>query len=238
MTTTMHDTTLYWQDCPVGLRLQRELEQARAEREQTWSALTGVDLQFREEVDAGRAYIGTTVWRRWRDLLDQVTLQSDLAPKHLQATLAAWGESIREHTTPQPTENEETDDGTGEAPTTAQDDDMPCMVDLGCDHCDMCENGHGEDDEPMYLCGSFINAQTELHAKAGQRETEEDDMLRNAVRDLEHGNTIPIRHFSIGSRQGRRDTLRELLDDMIAELDNENNLQHAEALAYREGVAK
>lgn len=121
------------------------------------------------------------------------------------------------------------------------DDAMPCMVNLDCDHCDMCEDGHEEDDEPMYLCGSFINAQTERHARATQRETEEDDMLRNAVRALEQGDTTPIRHFSIGSRQGRRNTLRELrelLDDMIADLDDEHGAQHAEALAYREGGAK
>lgn len=107
MTTTMHDTTLRWQDCPVCARLQRELEQARVEREQAWSTLSGVDLQFREAMDAGRAYIGTTAWQRWRDLLDSLTLQDDLAAKHLQATLAAWGESIREHAEPQPAEAEE-----------------------------------------------------------------------------------------------------------------------------------
>ncbi len=235
MTTTMHDTTLGWQDCPVCARLQRELELARVERERAWSALCGVDLQFREAMDAGRAYIGTDAWRRWRDLLDSLTLQDDRAAEHLQAALAAWGESIREHATPQPMEDEGPD-GTGETPTIAHDDDhMPCTADLGSDHCDACESLHEEEDEPLYLCGSFINARAEQH------ETEENDMLRNAVRALEYADTTLIRHFSIGSRQGRRDTLRELrelLDGMVADLDNENSHQHAEALASKEGEAK
>lgn len=235
MTTTMHDTTLGWQDCPVCARLQRELELARVERERAWSALCGVELQFREAMDAGRAYIGTDAWRRWRDLLDSLTLQDDRAAERLQAALAAWGESIREHATPQPMEDEGPD-GTGETPTIAHDDDhMPCTADLGSDHCDACESLHEEEDEPLYLCGSFINARAEQH------ETEENDMLRNAVRALEYADTTLIRHFSIGSRQGRRDTLRELrelLDGMIADLDNENSRQHAEALASKEGEAK
>lgn len=115
------------------------------------------------------------------------------------------------------------------------DDHMPCTADLGSDPCDACESRHEEEDEPLYLCGSFINARAEQH------ETEENDMLRNAVRALERADTTLIRHFSIGSRQGRRDTLhelRELLDGMIADLDNENSHQHAEALASKEGEAK
>ena len=177
MTTTMHDTTLGWQDCPVCARLQRALELARVERERAWSALCGVDLQFREAMDAGRAYIGTDAWRRWRDLLDSLTLQDDRAAEHLQAALAAWGESIRKHATPQPMEDEGPD-GTGETPTIAHDDDhMPCTADLGSDHCDACESLHEEEDEPLYLCGSFINARAE----------KEDETARELFGELRYG---------------------------------------------------
>ena len=55
-----------------------------------------------------------------------------------------------------------------------------------------------------------------------QQETEEDDVLRDAVRAIEHGETTRIRAWGFGNRQGRRAALRELrelLDDMIASID-------------------
>lgn len=57
-----------------------------------------------------------------------------------------------------------------------------------------------------------------------RHETEEDDVLRDAVRAIEHGETTPIRAWGFGNRQGRRTALRELrelLDDMIADIDND-----------------
>lgn len=64
--------------------------------------------------------------------------------------------------------------------------------------------------------------------EARQQETEEDDVLRDAVRAIEHGGTIQIRcEWDFGYRQGRRAALRELrelrelLDDMIASIDDD-----------------
>lgn len=64
--------------------------------------------------------------------------------------------------------------------------------------------------------------------EARQQETEEDDVLRDVVRAIEHGETIQIRcEWDFGYRQGRRAALRELLelrellDDMIASIDDD-----------------
>ncbi|RYQ26493.1 hypothetical protein PG2029B_1090 [Bifidobacterium pseudolongum subsp. globosum] len=79
------------------------------------------------------------------------------------------------------------------------------------------------DGETLYLCGGFLNAQAERHATVERHETEEDDVLRDAVRAIEHGETTRIRAWGFGNRQGRRAALRELrdlLDDMIAAVDD------------------
>lgn len=58
--------------------------------------------------------------------------------------------------------------------------------------------------------------------EARQQESEEDDVLRDAVRAIEHGETIQIRcEWDFGYRQSRRAALRELLDDMIASIDDD-----------------
>lgn len=59
-------------------------------------------------------------------------------------------------------------------------------------------------------------------ATVERHEIEEDDVLRDAVRAIEHGETTRIRAWGFGNRQGRRAALRELrelLDDMIADID-------------------
>ncbi len=81
------------------------------------------------------------------------------------------------------------------------------------------------DGEPLYLCGGFLNARAERHATVERHETEEDDVLRDAVRAIEHGETTQMRAWGFGNRQGRRTALRELrelLDDMIASIDADN----------------
>lgn len=72
-----------------------------------------------------------------------------------------------------------------------------------------------------------INEHHRLHEERRQ-ETEEDDVLRDAVRAIEHGGTIQIRgEWDFGYRHGRRAALRELrelrelLDDMIASIDDD-----------------
>ena len=80
------------------------------------------------------------------------------------------------------------------------------------------------DEGPLYLCGGFLNAQAERHATVERHEIEEDDVLRDAVRAIEHGETIQIRAWGFGNRQGRRAALRELrelLDGMIASIDDD-----------------
>ncbi|MFR0588197.1 hypothetical protein [Bifidobacterium sp.] len=68
-------------------------------------------------------------------------------------------------------------------------------------------------------------AETEEMHTVERHETEEDDVLRDAVRAIEHGETTQIRAWGFGNRQGRRTALRELrelLDDMIAAIDANN----------------
>ena len=69
-----------------------------------------------------------------------------------------------------------------------------------------------------------IDASERTVATVERHETEEDDVLRDAVRAIEHGETTRIRAWWFGNRRGRRAALRELrelLDDMIASIDDD-----------------
>ncbi|WP_289098650.1 hypothetical protein [uncultured Bifidobacterium sp.] len=103
MTTTTHDTSISWMDCPVCAELHREVERADAEADKAWETYSSVDFQYREVRDDGRVGFGTKAWTQWHDLLDQLLhAYYDAADAH-RARLEAWGESIREHDEPQTT---------------------------------------------------------------------------------------------------------------------------------------
>lgn len=94
------------------------------------------------------------------------------------------------------------------------------------DHADEACADRDTDDEDAgpYRCGSSLNALSERRALAERHEIEEDDVLRDAVRAIEHGDTTQIRAWGFGRRRGRRETLLELLellDDTIADLDGD-----------------
>lgn len=85
------------------------------------------------------------------------------------------------------------------------------------EHSQCLQGAAGEVREPVVPL-----AETEEMHTVERHETEEDDVLRDAVRAIEHGETTQIRAWGFGNRQGRRTALRELrelLDDMIASID-------------------
>lgn len=239
MTTTC-DLSVDWNECPNCDLLKERIEVADAA---TRAAEVRVDCAWNEYLEArnnGLAYFCSPQYRAYHARIDN--LEQALAEAHAAQTadIEAWAASIHEHHRLHEARQQEAEDGKDVAADT--DDAMPCT-------CAMCQAEDGEpaeteemrtvatgtgdaaasahddldgDGEPLYLCGGFLNAQAERHATVERHETEEDDVLRDAVRAIEHGETTQIRAWGFGNRQGRRTALRELrelLDDMIADID-------------------
>lgn len=234
MTTTC-DLNVDWNKCPNCARFKERIEDAEEASRAASATLDRAYTEYREDVAAGRACIATPRQRAWNSYLDDLQMEQSLAFSHWKEAIDTWAASINEHHRRYEARQQEAEDGKGVAADT--DDAMPCT-------CAMCQAEDGEpaeteemrtiatntgarddlDGEPLYLCGGFLNAQRERHATVERHETEEDDVLRDAVRAIEHGETTQIRAWGFGNRQGRRAALRELrelLDDMIASIDDD-----------------
>lgn len=106
--TTTHDTSISWMECPVCGDLYRELEQEGTAVEKAWATYSSLDMEYRMAMDDARLGFGSTAWRQWRDLLDQILQQYHAAEDAKRASIKAWGDSICEHDVqPQPTGPEE-----------------------------------------------------------------------------------------------------------------------------------
>lgn len=97
MTTTTHDTSISWMDCPVCAELHREVERADAEADKAWETFSFFEATYREAFAAGMVGFGTKEWTKWHDLLDQLRHAYYAAEDAKRARLAAWGDSIRNH---------------------------------------------------------------------------------------------------------------------------------------------
>lgn len=217
------DLSVDWRACPNCARLKERIEDAEQASKVVSANLDRAYSGYREDVAAGRACIATPRQRAWSSYLDDLEMEQSMASSHWREAIDTWAASINEHHRLHEDRQQKAEDSKGVAADTATgmnentdtDDAMPCT-------CAMCQ---AEDGEPLYLCGGFLNAHAERHATVEQHETEEDDVLRDAVRAIEHGETIQIlSEWDFGNRHGRRTALRELrelLDDMIASIDDD-----------------
>lgn len=167
MTTTTHDTSISWMECPVCGDLYREREHAGAAVEKAWASYSFFATTYRDAFDAGMVGCGTTAWSRWHDLLDQLLHTYYDAADIVRARMEAWGESIREHAKPQTTEAETTDEAD-------PDDDMPCMIDVHTPctgHCCAAETDDGTaETEVMAAFDDAAEARENALAGGGEEE--------------------------------------------------------------------
>lgn len=242
MTTTC-DLNVDWNKCPNCARFKERIEDAEEASRAASATLDRAYTEYREDVAAGRACIATPRQRAWNSYLDDLEMEQSLASTRCTEAINAWATSIHRHHRLHEDRQQKAEGGKGVAADT--DDAMSCscamcqaedgepaeteeMHTVATDSGDASASAHGDldgDGEPLYLCGGFLNVQAERHATVERHEIEEDDVLRDAVRAIEHGETSQIRAWGFGNRQGRRTALRELrelLDDMIASIDDDN----------------
>ncbi len=205
--------------CTACVEARERLDDASADRARAWLRYRDASEAHRADLASGALSLGSSectqrwneVNRLWHEAQARystwIAVQHEAAhtiSEHSQCLQEAAGE-VREPVAPL-AETEE-------------------MRTVATDTGDASASAHGDldgDGEPLHLCGGFLNAQAERHATVERHETEEDDVLRDAVRAIEHGETNQIRAWGFGNRQGRRTALRELrelLDDMIASID-------------------
>lgn len=201
--------------CAACVEARERLDDASADRARAWLRYRDASEAYRADLASGALSLGSSeCTQRWNEVnrlwheaqaryTEWIAVQHEAAHTisgHSQRLQEAAGE-VREPAAPL-AETEEMH--TVAADTSGAHDDL---------------DGGGE---PLYLCGGFLNAQAERHATVERHEIEEDDVLRDAVRAIEHGEATRIRAWGFGNRQGRRAALRELrelLDDMIASID-------------------
>lgn len=204
--------------CAACVEACERLDDASADRARAWLRYRDASEAYRADLASGALGLGSReCTRRWSDVdrlwheaqaryTEWIAVQHEAAQtisEHSQCLQEAAGE-VREPVVPLP-EMEEM---------------HAFATDTAGAHDDFAGDG-----EPLYLCGGFLNVQAERHATVERHEIEEDDVLRDAVRAIEHGETTRIRAWGFGNRQGRRTALRELrelLDDMIASIDADN----------------
>lgn len=249
-----HDTTVGFRQCAACCEADRRRIEALADYDAVGMRVETARALYRKAASAGEACPGTRAWTAWHDAIDMLENDLAYSEVQMEIATKTYIACIDEHTAAADAAKQTAGDAaeaseapaeTEEMPMTAQEAETDAagerrmdaldlhvarwrrhMDEYFADHADEARTGCDADDgdDWPYRCGSFLNALSERHAPAERHENEEHDVLRNAVRALEHGDAAPLREFSIGSRQGRRETLRELrelLDDMIADLDDD-----------------
>lgn len=207
--------------CAACVEARERLDDASADRARAWLRYRDASEAYRADLASCALSLGSSeCTQRWSEVnrlwheaqaryTEWIAVQHEAAQtvsEHSKHFQEAAGE-VREPAAPL-AETEEmrmVATGTGDASASAHDD----------------LDGDGE---PVYQCGGFLNAHAGRHATVERHEIEEDDVLRDAVRAIEHGETTRIRAWGFGNRQGRRTALRELrelLDDMIASIDDD-----------------
>lgn len=194
MTTMTHDTSISWTECPVCSELHRAYEQTVAATEKAWTSYSFFEATYREALDAGMVGFGTTAWREWHDLLDQLMHAYYDATAAQSDRLEAWAESIGEHTEPQTA-------APAEAPARTEEKTTISMADVAAEQEALEELWYGDvpdfelPDDIMDGSWALLHAASvdqRLHAPAG------------AVRPS-HGQGIPGMGREPSARHPRRD---------------------------------
>lgn len=194
----MKHTNMDTTRCAACVEARERLDDACADRARAWLCYRDASEAYRADLASGALGLGSSeCTRRWSDV--------DRLWHEAQARYTEW--IAVQH----------------EAAQTIS-DHSECLQEAAATDAASAHDDLDGDGEPVYLCGGFLNAQAERHATVERHEIEEDDVLRDAVRAIEHGETTRIRAWGFGNRQGRRAALRELrelLDDMIAAVDDD-----------------
>ncbi len=206
--------------CAACVEARERLDDASADRARAWLRYRDASEAYRTDLASGALSLGSSeCTQRWNEL--------NRLWHEAQARYTEWIAAQHEaaHTISEHSKHLQEAAGEAQDVPLAETEEM-CTV--ATDTGDASASAHGDldgDGEPLYLCGGFLNVQAERHATVERHEIEEDDVLRDAVRAIEHGETTRIRAWGFGNRQGRRTALRELrelLDDMIADIDDDN----------------
>lgn len=206
--------------CAACVEARERLDDASTDRARAWLRYRDTSEAHRADLASGALSLGSSeCTRRWSEV-NRLWHEAQARYTEWIAVQHEAAQTISEH-------SQHFQEAAGEAQDVplAETEEMR-MVATGTG--DASASAHDEldrDGEPLHLCGGFLNAQAERHATVERHETEEDDVLRDAVRAIEHGETTRIRAWGFGNRQGRRTALRELrelLDDMIADIDDDN----------------
>lgn len=204
--------------CAACVEARERLDDASADRARAWLRYRDASEAYFNDTASGALSLGSSeCTHRWNEVA-RLWHQSQACYSEWIAVQHEAAHAISEH-------SECLHEAAGEvrepaAPLAETEEMHAFATDTGDAHDDFAGDG-----EPVYLCGGFLNAQAARHATVERHETEEDDVLRDAVRAIEHGETTQIRAWGFGNRQGRRTALRELrelLDDMIAAIDADN----------------
>lgn len=203
--------------CAACVEARERLDDASTDRARAWLRYRDASEAHCADLASGALSLGSSeCTRRWSDV-NRLWHEAQARYTEWIAVQHEAAQTISEH-------SQHFQEAAGEVQDVplAETEEMR-MVATGTG--DASASAHGDldrDGEPLHLCGGFLNAQAERHATVERHETEEDDVLRVAVRAIEHGETTRIRAWGFGNRQGRRTALRELrelLDDMIAAID-------------------
>lgn len=206
--------------CAACVEARERLDDASADRARAWLRYRDASEAYRTDLASGALSLGSSeCTQRWNEV--------NRLWHEAQARYTEWIAAQHEaaHTISEHSKHLQEAAGEAQDVPLAETEEM-CTV--ATDTGDASASAHGDldgDGEPLYLCGGFLNVQAERHATVERHEIEEDDVLRDAVRAIEHGETTRIRAWGFGNRQGRRTALRELrelLDDMIADIDDDN----------------
>lgn len=206
--------------CAACVEARERLDDASADRARAWLRYRDASEAYRTDLASGALSLGSSeCTQRWNEV--------NRLWHEAQARYTEWIAAQHEaaHTISEHSQHLQEAAGEAQDVPLAETEEM-CTV--ATDTGEAAASAHEDldgDGEPLHLCGGFPNEQAEHHATVERHEIEEDDVLRDAVRAIEHGETIQIRAWGFGNRQGRRTALRELrelLDDMIADIDDDN----------------
>ncbi|PKU96732.1 hypothetical protein CQR55_1067 [Bifidobacterium pseudolongum subsp. globosum] len=203
--------------CAACVEARERLDDASAERARAWLRYRDASEAYFNDTASGALSLGSSeCTQRWSEV-NRLWHESQAHYSEWIAVQHEGAHTISEH-------SRHLQEAAGEVqdvPLAETEERHAFATDTASAHDDL----DGDVEEPLYLCGGFLNAQAERHATVERHEIEEDDVLRDAVRAIEHGETTQIRAWGFGNRQGRRTVLRELrelLDNMIADIDADN----------------
>lgn len=206
--------------CAACVEARERLDDASAERARAWLRYRDASETYFNDTASGALSLGSSeCTQRWSEV-NRLWHESQAHYSEWIAVQHEGAHTISEHSR----HLQEAAGKVQDVPLAETEEMRTVSTDTGDAAASAHDDLDGDGEEPVYLCGGFLNAQAEHRATVERHEIEEDAVLRDAVRAIEHGETTQIRAWGFGNRRGRRTALRELrelLDDMIADIDDD-----------------